>query len=90
MKTISKIFLSLVVLLSSYSYISASCGAGGEGASECSYTYSLFFGLISQTHSVKCGPGTYACCNDDGASCIQGGPPTNELQDAGSVSGVIR
>lgn len=55
------------------------CNTGGEGATSCTdagtYSASLLFGLISwevsYENSISCGDGYYACCNADGAWCLQ-------------------
>ena len=47
-----------------------SCRTGGPGSSSCEYSYSILFGLISETYSVSCGGCSYACCTIDNASCI--------------------
>ncbi|MCC7504036.1 MAG: hypothetical protein IT259_01995 [Saprospiraceae bacterium] len=43
------------------------CDAGGQGASECSYSESAGGGSVSVSASctVKCGNGYYACCYDN-------------------------
>jgi hypothetical protein len=70
MKKIKVLFLSMILLFSMYSTGNA-CYSGGEVSSECTYTYAWAFGLISETHSVKCNAGSYACCTHDSAKCIK-------------------
>lgn len=74
------IILSVLVFLLAYATPLNACHSGGEGSSSCSYTYSAFFGLISETHSVTCKKGYYACCTESSGKCIKEGTPQRQAE----------
>lgn len=47
------------------------CKVGGPGATSCENTLALNIMEFGGSHScnVKCGPGTYACCNEIECHC---------------------
>jgi len=76
MKKIKLILLSVFVvgLMGAFNSISADCNTGGPGSSSCTDSGSVtYFRLISFSYesSISCNDGYYACCNADGASCIE-------------------
>lgn len=76
------IAIFFVILVAAIGPIYSACTAGGEGSSSCTYstTDTYFFGMIpiTNSHSVSCGDGYYACCGEDGAECYENGTPEPE------------
>lgn len=76
MKKLKLILLSvfMVGFVGAFNSLNADCNTGGPGSSSCTDSGSVtVLGIFtfSYENSISCDDGYYACCNGDGASCIE-------------------